>query len=262
MSGKQLWIAIELSRLPSTGVAFLTVMVPTLAKSHDFLKSLSVAAPMVTIAICTFILNDLHDLERDRINHPARPIPSGRITPTYASVAYLAAFISSLLLIKALWSEQLEVTYVLLMLIALNYNVTVEFLPLFKNVHVALTAAFVIYLASQASGQDLQASLFVSTMLFVFGRELLMDIRDARGDGLTLANRLSGVQGVIVAFAAQCIAAVLLLVVSDTRLELLDSLAGAFLLSLTIYLWPNQRFRRKLMQLMKLQMLVPIAFLA
>ena len=37
-------------------------------------------------------LNDLWDLESDRVNHPHRPLPSGRLTPRAAGVECIALF--------------------------------------------------------------------------------------------------------------------------------------------------------------------------
>lgn len=47
-------------------------------------------------------LNDLADRERDKLHHPARPIPSGRVTPGQAAAIVLALAAAGLFLLRFL----------------------------------------------------------------------------------------------------------------------------------------------------------------
>jgi geranylgeranylglycerol-phosphate geranylgeranyltransferase len=103
-------------------IVFLLIFLPTYYFSNNFVFSLTHALPLLTISICGFVINDLRDIEKDRKNHPNRPLPSSAISEIGASVIYFSLLGASLILIK-LYVELPYVYLYLLFLIGLvNYN--------------------------------------------------------------------------------------------------------------------------------------------
>src|ERR1017187_7491524 len=74
---------IQLTRVDSSVMGFLCLFIPVYARTGDVGLSLGRAIPLLFICMCTFIANDLDDFERDRINHPERPLPGHRLSPTH-----------------------------------------------------------------------------------------------------------------------------------------------------------------------------------
>ena len=85
----------RLSRAEGCLLAFVLVLLPHYLSGGDLWPSVGLALPILPIATCTFILNDINDIERDAVNHPSRPLPSGTISVKYAAAFYTALFILS-----------------------------------------------------------------------------------------------------------------------------------------------------------------------
>jgi 4-hydroxybenzoate polyprenyltransferase len=62
----------------------------------------STLAALILVSLCLFasgmILNDWHDLERDREQRPERPLPTGAVSPRWALAAVFALMLTALIL--------------------------------------------------------------------------------------------------------------------------------------------------------------------
>src|SRR3954464_12491970 len=87
---------LKLTRLDSSLLVALAVFIPLFVRTKDLGLSLSKAIPLLFIGMCTFIANDLDDVEKDRINHPERPLPSGHVKPSLAAMLYFFCLVSAL----------------------------------------------------------------------------------------------------------------------------------------------------------------------
>jgi geranylgeranylglycerol-phosphate geranylgeranyltransferase len=260
--GNSIAVAVlRLSRIPSCIVAFLTVFIPTYAHTHDLRRALAVSAPIFLVSACTFILNDLNDVERDRINHPHRPLPLGAITPRTAAIAYLTIFVIALGLIHTLAEVSLHFLYLSIFLLAINYNTIVNHIAELKTAYVAGTITLALTLVCRIVGAELDWNLLASAFFFILGRELLMDVQDWKGDGPTIAKRFSPRAVTWLAFGLQCISALILLLIAQAALEAAAASIFSVLLFIVISEWWNEGQRRRLLQLMQFQMLAGIAFL-
>ncbi len=146
---------------------------------------------LVSVAsICVFlvlsggnILNDILDAEGDKINHPERPIPLGKISKKSAIYLFLACFIVGIILAAV-------------------------FLPLYGTIIVAAAILLLVYYETTGKYQGLPGNLTVSALIgliFLFGgvifyepqktlllfflamfsntsRELIKDVQDYDGD--------------------------------------------------------------------------------
>ena len=129
------------------------------------------------------ILNDILDIEGDKVNHPERPLASGKVSVKTAYYIFLGSFISALLL-------------------------GAIFLPFFGTVIVAIAILLLIFYETKGKYQGLPGNLTVSALIgliFLFGgvifdqptrtillfflaafsnasRELIKDVQDYDGD--------------------------------------------------------------------------------
>ena len=87
---------LRLTRLDSSLLAFLAIFLPFLVRTKNLSISFGKAIPLLFIFVCTFIANDLDDVERDKVNHPDRPLPAGHLTPALATVLYFTSLASAL----------------------------------------------------------------------------------------------------------------------------------------------------------------------
>jgi geranylgeranylglycerol-phosphate geranylgeranyltransferase len=129
-------------------------------------------------------INDYYDREIDAINRPARPLPSGRITPAAALRYSLALFLAGCLLAGL-------VNPVCLFLAAFNsvllffYARNLKAAPLSGNITVAfLTGSTFLFGGAAAGMQGLLANQvpFFLSFLVSMSREIAKDIEDMAGD--------------------------------------------------------------------------------
>ena len=188
--------------------AFAQLLRPTLAvlaalSGCATLYALDVHTPLqsygliIVILSCTtgaaFAINDYWDVAKDRIDHPERPLPSGRLSPAQAWWAAVVLFASALTAAVPLGAAALLVV-VLSILLLWHYSHLLSYSGLLGNGVVAMVNAASIFLGSVVAGRP-GALLYPTVFLFgyAFAKEIIWDIHDAQGDltqGVsTLANR-------------------------------------------------------------------------
>lgn len=141
---------------------------------------------MVFLAILVFCfggfaLNDYYDMEIDRIAHPERVLPSGKLSPRKAFIAGL-----TFLLLSPVISFFINYLCFSISLLAvalmLSYEKWFKYTPT-GNFLIALLASLTFIFGGGAVGKT-EKPLFLSAIVFFFilGREILMDIQDMEGD--------------------------------------------------------------------------------
>jgi geranylgeranylglycerol-phosphate geranylgeranyltransferase len=250
---------VQVCRVPSTTVAFLIVLIPEWIRSRDLQWSLVVSAPLALFSICIFILNDIQDFERDQVNHPSRPLPSGVVTKEAAATVYLVAFVGSLGFIHFFIIPDLRYFYIGGLAVALNYGVVVEYAPKLKGVFVAVCATFPLILLSVLGMSSPKLAPIAGVFAFILGRELLMDIRDAAGDGDTAIKLVAPRTATGIAFCLQAFALAAFSITATSIAEIVATVISVMIFAVVRFRWKNGR-RKILLHLMKLQMLCALPF--
>jgi geranylgeranylglycerol-phosphate geranylgeranyltransferase len=143
------------------------------------------------------ITNDYFDLEVDRVNHPGRPLPSGRITVaelviltilfTLAGLA-MAAYLGlpALLIAAGIW------------VIGILYNWKFKESGLAGNMMVALSVGMTFIAGGVSVGQATNGLVWVfGALAFVFdlAEEIANGVMDVEGDRLRSVRSLAAVKG-------------------------------------------------------------------
>ncbi len=131
----------------------------------------------------TMILNDIHDVEVDRVNNPQRPIPSGRIKNRGA---YLLAvsFSAASILFAVLLGPWTALTGLLALGLMTYYNTGGKRTGLPGNLVVSFNVALPFFYGGLAVG-SLTVLLYVFSVLAFLanlGREIAKGIPDVQGD--------------------------------------------------------------------------------
>ncbi len=144
---------------------------------------------LLTIICATFItaagnaLNDMCDIEIDRINKPNRPLPSGQITIKGAKSFMITMFILGNIagLILGFWS--LFISLFIATGLLFWYAYRLRHVALIGNVVVAFLSALTFLFAAQAFG-DMKLGYvpFVLTFILSVIREIVKDLEDLDGD--------------------------------------------------------------------------------
>jgi len=147
------------------------------------------------------IVNDIYDIEIDRINKPERILAAGKISLKNAWISYFVMNVAALILIG--------IVNILLFVIAL-YSILLLFFYSFYFKRTILAGNFVVSLLSGLAfifGAVAVGDWFVGVVpavfafLFHFGREVVKDLQDVQGDMasqvVTFAGRFGKFKSVI-----------------------------------------------------------------
>ncbi|NEP19688.1 MAG: UbiA family prenyltransferase [Leptolyngbya sp. SIO4C1] len=140
-------------------------------------------------------INDYWDIDADRIDHPERPLPAGRLSPAQAYQAAAILFATALLAALLLgWAPFLLTVCCTIAL--WYYSQLLRYSGILGNFVVAFTIAAILFFGSLV-GQRPLALLYPTVFLFglAFAKEIVWDIHDAAGDRsaaiLTVADHWS-----------------------------------------------------------------------
>jgi len=174
-------------------------------------------------------INDVYDLEIDRINRPRRPLPSGRIRRKRAAVLGAILLLLGVGISPTLgWWGFTVALMVALLLVA--YSARLKGTILWGNLVVSLAAGLAFVYGGIATGRPGTALIPAGfAFLFHLGREILKDAQDVTGDRAGGARTLPAVIGVREALGWAGLFLILLIVASP-----MPYLAGRYSLSYLI----------------------------
>ncbi len=178
---KQFW---TLSRPLNNFITLVTVFIaafisPQFRLNHKLIFGAFVAA---FIAAGANIINDIFDIEIDRINKPQRLLPSGKVTLyqayCYFGLAYVVAFLLSLRT-----DLPMTLTAFLIALLLVAYSMRLKRTVLWGNIAVSLASATAFVYGALSVG-DWKSGLIpaIFAFFFHFGREIIKDLQDLEGD--------------------------------------------------------------------------------
>jgi geranylgeranylglycerol-phosphate geranylgeranyltransferase len=261
---KVLRAAIELVRPGSSLLLFAMLFVPLVSGSHDVLASFRRSIPMFLIGMCTFIANDLDDIETDKVNHPERALPSQNITPILAAALYFICLAAALLTTLFFVPDNVAFFYYLTITLTISYRYVVAFVPLVKAPYSAATIAIPAIILLHYKASEPNAYLVVlAVFAFALGRELCMDVVDRAGDARSVLHRVDADSVATHAFALQG-ASLFLILVSRARLDLwavMDLATIVVLFAIALVCWFGFRQRDRAVEVMKVQLLLGLYFL-
>lgn len=186
---------IHLFRLPVAGIAGMAgwAAVYALNKTlplYDYFLTAIVLALMFSAAC---VINDYWDVDKDRINHPERPLPSGRLSPR--QVWWTAIILFAIAFFAAIPLGVYPLILVAVNIVLLwNYSHILSYSGILGNLIVAIVIAALIFLSSLVAGKPF-AMLYPTGFLFFYtlAKELIWDVHDAEGDRsqgvITIANQ-------------------------------------------------------------------------
>jgi geranylgeranylglycerol-phosphate geranylgeranyltransferase len=159
-------------------------------------------------------INDVHDVEIDRINRPRRPLPSGRLSRQQAAILGVILLVLGLGVSPALGLWGFLVALMVILLLA-AYSARLKRTVLWGNLTVASVSGLAfIYggIAVRRPGPAVIPAGFA--FLFHLGREILKDAQDVAGDRAGGARTLPAVAGVKEALGWASLVFIILIVVT------------------------------------------------
>ena len=175
---------IRISRPLNVFITFITIWIAAvIAGNYYFTIRLFYACLTASlIAGGANIINDIYDIEIDRINKPKRLLPSGVITPAIARFYFYSAY--SLAFVFALLNgwDMLIIAFII-GLALYGYSARLKQTVLWGNLLVSFSGAMAFIYGAMAAG-EWKAGIIPAVFAFLFhlGREIIKDMQDLEGD--------------------------------------------------------------------------------
>lgn len=182
-------------------ISFLSpmlILVISDASEDEVAWGIALLSGIVAAFVCAGanVINDIFDLEIDRINKPHRVIASGAMSLMAARRYYV--FLTGSAVILSAWINWAVFGIVVFSVLLLYYySVYLKRTPIWGNLTVCFFTSVNFLAGGMAFDQTEHAwypALF--TFLFQFGRELLKDVEDIEGDRVGGANTFPVLYGV------------------------------------------------------------------
>ena len=176
---------IKITRPLNVVITFFVVVVAILISQTEqtsfyILLLSSMAASLVAAA--GNIINDIFDIETDKISHQNRVLVLGEITKKQAWYLYIILNITSILLALSLSAIFFVIVFFTILLLFF-YSAYLKQQPLVGNLIIASITGLTFIYGGYASGNPLAAIVpAVFAFLINFIREIVKDIQDIEGD--------------------------------------------------------------------------------
>ncbi len=150
--------------------------------NHIFLISI---ASLVVFLVLTGgnVMNDVLDSENDRVNHPERPIPSGKITVRQGTYIYVISYILSIvvaLIFLNLYAAAIVVAADLLLIL---YETKGKYRGLSGNIIISILIGSIFLFGGVIFMKPEKTFLLMAlASLSNLSRELIKDVQDVEGD--------------------------------------------------------------------------------
>lgn len=185
---------IQIIRPVNALMSGVSVIILTVALGKSLLDYAVLIGFIVTFLTTTGgnVLNDYFDREVDLINHPERPIPSGKIKPSSA-VVYAGALFSISIFASIFISLIPFLVDIAAILLLYTYESKTKNLGIYGNITISvLLLMLFLFTGSIFNTYELPFILGMMAFFATLGREITKDVEDMAGDfnRLTLPKKI------------------------------------------------------------------------
>ncbi|MDP2363107.1 MAG: geranylgeranylglycerol-phosphate geranylgeranyltransferase [Ignavibacteria bacterium] len=176
---------IKITRPLNVVITFCVVVVAILISQTSQTNIIIILISSIAAALVAAsgnIINDIYDIETDKISHPNRVLVLGNITKKEA--VYLSNFINTIaIILTSRLSDILLLIVVISIIVLFFYSFYLKKLPLVGNVVVAFLTGLAFIYGGFAAGNP-AAAIVPAVFAFLINliREIVKDMEDVKGD--------------------------------------------------------------------------------
>lgn len=193
-----MWSWIRILRPLNLLQAILAVVLSTyiIGELHQTQMLILLIISVAAINGAGNVINDIYDLEIDRINRPDRPLPAGEMSLRNAWIYTIVLFAAGILTSGLINWQTFIITTVIATPLLVGYSRWFKRLPLVGNVVVAIMLALAfVYVGAAFDNFTLMIPLAGLAFGFTIIREIVKDMEDLEGDTSQGARTLPIVWG-------------------------------------------------------------------
>lgn len=213
----------RLLRIHNSFMGSLSVIISAWLFTHDILTIINGMLAYIFLASAGNVINDIYDIEVDKINRPERPLPSGAVSLMEAKIIfYVLVFlgiVSSLIsswLITNFWPFLIAIIFAI---IGVLYSSKLKIMGFIGNVTVGCSFSIGYIYGWTITGMKYDLPKITTILLFfivsttlLIAREIIKGIEDIRGDALRAVRTLARSKGI--QFASRTAAAFLAIAIT------------------------------------------------
>jgi 4-hydroxybenzoate polyprenyltransferase len=177
---KLIWITSRPQSSFLSGIATLIILLSQ--NENSIFKYIFQSLPIVLATMVGFILNDVYDYEKDKTANKDRPIALGILDRNLAiNTAFVLSFVS--IVITLFFCNLSSVFFIILLITGLIfYSPISKHLPVIKGFITALLTTSPIAYGSIILKMNFPFYFYISIVIFIIGREILLDTKDLVSD--------------------------------------------------------------------------------
>lgn len=204
---KKIFMFCKLCRFHSVTLMCLFILLPIFFATNNLTYSLLQVIPFFYLISSEIVLNDLCDIEKDKINKPQRVLTEGIITKFQAKIIFLILTCIAICLAIMIYINVVQLMcFITIQIVLYFYNFPFRIIGYLKTFFTAFSVCLAIYFAfTYSSFRDIYIYLILISFFFILGRETFMDIRDKEGDELNHYYTLVSLFGERNSFYLGCI---------------------------------------------------------
>jgi len=166
-------------------ITFVTVIVAAALSYKGEYSSVKLLLAALTASLTMSagnIINDIYDINGDKINHPDRPLPSGIISLKSALIYYFILLVVSLILSMYISNLNFSVNFLAILLLYL-YSYKLKRIAICGNLDVSLLTGLT-FIYGGIAVNNISNSIIPALFAFLINliREIAKDMEDAEGD--------------------------------------------------------------------------------
>lgn len=182
---KRYFYYIKLTRPLNCLITALVVLVGgVISSSQNYIEINLILASVVAaiVAASGNVVNDIFDIEIDKIAHPDRPLANDNLKIGEAKIFYIV-LITTAILISLILSNQLFIITIFALTLLYFYSFLLKKIPLLGNVMIALLTALA-FLFGGIAVDNISGAIIPAIFAFLINliRELVKDAEDYEGD--------------------------------------------------------------------------------
>ena len=189
----------RLSRPINVFIASLAVLIMA-PLMPDFPKTITILSAMLVVALLNSAanaVNDITDLDIDKINRPSRPLPSNDLSISQAKNFAIILFIVGNIISFTLGTIPFLISAILATPLMIIYSLRLKLMPFWGNFCIAFILGLAMIYSASAFGK-VSVGIIPASFAFLINliREIVKDIEDMEGDKLRQARTLPLLYGV------------------------------------------------------------------
>jgi geranylgeranylglycerol-phosphate geranylgeranyltransferase len=190
---KRFYYYIKLTRPINCLITALVVLVGgVISSSQNSIEINLILASVVAalVAASGNVINDLFDIEIDKIAHPDRPLANGKLKIIEAKIFYIILLIIAIS-ISLILNHQLLIITLFALTLLYFYSFLLKKIPLLGNIVIALLTALA-FLFGGIAVDNISGAIIPAIFAFLINliRELVKDAEDYEGDKTYNVNTL------------------------------------------------------------------------